>query len=201
MKGLRTAFATGILVLVPILATVDILFWFVNVVEHSVRNYIPTGALPFDFIGLGVLLALAIVLITGALTQNFLGKSLVSLFDAAVRRIPLGGGIYSAIKKFLETVFNPQSDKFKGVVLVQFPRAGVYSIGFRTGVPDPKVAKKLPTKVVNVFVPCTPNPTSGFYLLLPEEDLIPLDITVQEAFKIVISMGIVTSEEAAELKP
>lgn len=198
MKRLRTAFVTGVLILVPLVVTVDILVWFVHFVESSVRNYLPEGLLPFDFTGLGALLAIALILLTGALTQNFVGKSLVQLFDSGVKRIPLGGGIYTAIKKFLETVFNPRSDKFKGVVLVQFPRQGIYSIGFRTGSPDPKVAKKLDSKVVNVFVPCTPNPTSGFYLLAPEEELIPLDISVQEAFKIVISMGIVTSEEATE---
>lgn len=199
MKGLRAAFATGILVLVPLVATVDILVWFVNAVDHSARNYFPLALLSFDFRGLGLILAVALILITGALTQNFVGKSLVRLFDGAVRRIPLGGGIYTAIKKFLETVFNPQSDKFKGVVLVEFPRTGVYSIGFRTGKPDLKISKKLPETLANVFVPCTPNPTSGFYLLVPEAELVPLEISVQEAFKIVISMGIVTSDEPGVL--
>lgn len=196
MKGLRTAFATGILVLVPLVATIEVLFWFVNLVEASARKFFPSDVLaPYDFRGLGVLLALGIVLLTGAFTQNFIGRSLVALFDASVKRIPLGGGIYTAIKKFLETVFNPRSDQFKGVVLVPFPREGMYSIGFRTGQPDTKLTKKLPQKLVNVFVPCTPNPTSGFYLLVPEELLVPLDISVQEAFKIAISMGIVTSDE------
>lgn len=196
MKALRNAFVTGILVLVPLLLTIDILSWFVNSVENSVRKWVPSGLLPYDFRGLAFLLAIAVILLVGFLTQNIVGKALVSWLDHLIRRVPLGGGIYTAIKKFLGTVFNPSSDKFKEVVLVPFPREGMYSVGFRTGSPDPKVAKKLKKqKLANVFVPCTPNPTSGFYLIVPEDELIPLDLPVPEAFKIVISMGLVTSEE------
>lgn len=196
MKSFRNAFVTGILVLVPLLLTIDILSWFVNAVENSVRRFMPTGALPYDFRGLAFLLAIGVILAVGFLTQNFIGKSLVRWLDHLIRHIPLGGGIYTAIKKFLVTVFNPSSDKFKEVVLVPFPREGMYSVGFRTGSPDPKVARKLKSKnLANVFVPCTPNPTSGFYLIVPEDQLIPLDLPVPEAFKIVISMGLVTSEE------
>lgn len=197
MKRLQTAFATGVLVLIPLIATLHILIWFVDAVDVTARTYLFTNFLPFDFKGLGLILAIAIILITGLLTQNFIGRSLVSFLDSLIKRVPLGGGIYSAIKKFLNTVFNPRSDKFKGVVLVPFPSTGLYSVGFRTGNPDPKLVKKTPRPVVNVFVPCTPNPTSGFYLLVEEKDLIPVDMTVQEAFRIVISMGIVTSEEAS----
>ncbi len=196
MKRLRGAFVTGVLVLIPLIATLKIIVWFVDAVDMTTRSYLFTTFLPFDFKGLGILLALAIILVTGALTQNYIGKSLIAFFDSLVKRIPLGGGIYTAIKKFLDTIFNPKNDKFKGVVLVRFPSEGLYSIGFRTGTPDNKIAKKTSVPVVNVFVPCTPNPTSGFYLLVEEKNLIPLDISVQEAFKIVISMGIVTSEEA-----
>jgi len=195
MKKIQGAFVTGILVLIPLIATLNILMWFVDVVDDTARTYLFTGFLPFDFPGLGLALALGIIFLIGVLTQNFVGLALVGFLDALIKRIPLGGGIYSAIKKFLNTVFNPKSDKFKGVVLVQFPSQGLYSIGFRTGTPDAKLVKKISKPVVNVFVPCTPNPTSGFYLLVEEKDLIPVDMPVQEAFKIVISMGIVTSEE------
>ena len=195
MKRLRTALVTGLLVLVPIVLTIDIFLWFVGTIDRMTRNYLPTFYLPFDFKGLGLALGLIIVIVTGFLTQNFIGIWFISLLDTAVKRVPLGGGVYSAIKQFLETVFSSsRSEQFKGAVLVQFPRKGVYSIGFRTGTPDALVAKHLPKKTVNVFVPCTPNPTSGFYLLVEEEDLIPLEMSVQEAFKIVISMGIVRSE-------
>lgn len=197
MRQLRAAFITGILVMVPLMATVDILRWFVRGIDNAARNYLPS--LPFDFPGLGLLIVLGTILFVGALTQNFIGQWLVAMSDQWIKRTPLVGGMYGAIKKFLETVFNPRSDKFSGVALVQFPREGIYSIGFRTGKPAPEIAGKN-ANLVNLFVPCTPNPTSGFYLMVPESELIPLHMSVQEAFKIVISMGIVTGDEAEEHK-
>jgi uncharacterized membrane protein len=201
MKQLRTALVTGILVLVPMMATIDIILWFMQAVENSARHFLPTWVLLFDFKGLGILLAFAFILIAGMFTQNYVGKWVVSLFDTGIRKISIVGGIYGGIKKFLETIFNPRSDQFKGVVLVEFPRQGIYSIGFRTGNPDLKLSQRVPRKLVNVFIPCTPNPTSGFYLLVSESEVIPLELTVQEAFKIVISMGIVHSDEIEGLKP
>ncbi len=198
MKRLRAAFVTGLLVLVPLMATVDLLRWFVRAIDSSAKQYIPIFILPVDFPGLGILLAVLIILLVGALTQNIAGQWLVKFFDQGMRKLPVVGSIYSGIKKFLETILNPQSDKFKGVVLVQFPRAGVYSIGFRTGNPDPKILAKDSRPLTNVFVPCTPNPTSGFYLLVPEDELVTLDISVQEAFRIVVSMGIVQSDELVD---
>ncbi len=199
MKKFRNAFVAGLLVLVPLYATIDLFRWLVNSVERSVRDYLPLNFLPFDFRGLGLLISILVILIAGVVTQNIIGRSFLNWMDGWVARIPLVGGIYKAIKKFLETVFDPKEDKFKGVVLVQFPREGVYSIGFRTGNPDPKLAKHLKEPMVNVFVPCTPNPTSGFYLLVKESELVPLSLSVQEAFRIVISMGLVTSEEPAHV--
>lgn len=200
MKTFRTAFITGLLILVPLMATIDILRWFVRAVDTTARQYIPNYILQIDFPGFGVLLALALIFVIGFLTQNFVGQWLVQLLDVGMRKLPVIGGLYSGIKKFLETILNPQSDKFNGVVLIQFPRPGVYSIGFRTGKPDAKIiGKNLGKNIVNVFVPCTPNPTSGFYLLVPEEELVTLNMTVQEAFRVVVSMGIVTTDEAQNL--
>ena len=198
MKRIRNAFVTGMLILVPVVATIQILGWLIGAVENSVRGILPTSLFPFDFRGLGLLTALLLIFLVGTLTQNYAGRWLVATIDAGIARISIVGGLYSGIKKFLETIFHPGGEKFKGTVLVEFPRKGIYSIGFRTGVPDPKLTRQkgLGKDLVNIFVPCTPNPTSGFYLLVPEEDLVPLDLSVQEAFKIVISMGIVTSEES-----
>lgn len=192
MKQFQRAFVTGILVLVPLLATIDILLWLVGSIDRSVSRFLPE--LPFNFKGFGVLIAFVMITIVGFLTQNMIGGWLVTAMDSSLRRIRVVGGLYSGIKKFLETIISPRSDQFTGVVLVQFPRQGAYSIGFRTGKPDPKLA--VGKELTSVFVPCTPNPTSGFYLLIPESELLPLHISVQEAFKIVISMGLVTSEEA-----
>jgi len=199
MKKLRNAFATGVLVLVPVIVTLDILRWFVRTIDNSARDVIPTSLLPFDFHGLGILLALAIILIIGLLTQNVVGTWFVKTMDDAIRMTPVLGGLYGSIKKFMETLFGQKNDRFKGVVLVEFPRKGLYSVGFRTGDPDPKLFSGVDKALANVFVPCTPNPTSGFYLLVPEDDLVAVNLSVQDAFKIVISMGIVSSEDA--LKP
>jgi len=201
MKRLRDAFVTGCLVLVPVLATIQLLLWVIQTLDENIRNFFPTQILPFDFKGLGILLAIVVIIATGFLTHNYIGELLIRAFDTAIRKVSIIGGIYGSIKKFLETIFNPRNDQFKGAVLVEFPRKGIYSIGFRTGRPDPKIAKKDPRPLTNIFVPCTPNPTSGFYLLVPEDELVPLDISVQEAFKIVISMGIVTSETNAKGMP
>lgn len=194
MKRLRNAFVTGVLILVPAFATLDILMWLIRTVDRMVIRFFPDSLLPYRFHGLGVLMALGIILVVGGLTQNYVGTGIVNLFDTMIRRLGFIGGIYGSIKKFLETILNPSSDKFKGVVLVEFPRNGVYSIGFRTGQPAAKIPHREAKHLVNVFVPCTPNPTSGFYILVPEETLIPLDMTVQEAFKNVISMGIITED-------
>ena len=194
MKTVRKTLLTGVLVLLPLILTLKVAIWFVRNIESTTRQFLPTFLLPFDFPGLGFLLALGVIFIAGLLAQNFMGSWLVGGFDRVFMRIPLGGSLYASIKKFLETVFTPRGTKqFSGVVLVPFPRSGIYSIGFRTGVPDSKIATKLSSPVANIFVPCTPNPTSGFYLLVPEAELIALDIPVQEALKIVLSMGIVTS--------
>jgi uncharacterized membrane protein len=194
MKSLRAAFLTGFLVLVPLLATVQLLFWFIRTVDSNIRGFFPSGILP-DFGGLGLILALSLIFLTGVLAQNYIGRFVVGLFDSSIRRVSIIGGIYGSIKKFLETILNPHDDQFQGTVLVEFPNPGIYSVGFRTGHPDPKITRASSKNLVNVFIPLTPNPTSGFYLLVPEEKLIALDLSVQEAFKIVVSLGIVTSEE------
>src|SRR5690606_35907682 len=123
---------TGILVLVPVMATIDLLLWFIRTIDASARSFIPVSLIPFDFHGLGIVLALAIILVTGALMQNFIGSWLINTFDLAIKRTPVLGGIYGGIKKFMETIFHQRSDRFSGVVLVEFPRTGIYSIGFRT---------------------------------------------------------------------
>jgi uncharacterized membrane protein len=193
VKRIRNWFVTGVLVLVPVMVTINIIIWFINTIDATVRQFFPKTLLP-EIPGLGLLMALAAILIIGLLTHNYVGNWFVNLFDAGIRRLSIVGGIYGGIKKFLETILNPSSDKFKGVVLVEFPRLGMYSIGFRTGQPAAKIPNRESKHLVNVFVPCTPNPTSGFYLLVPEESLIPLDMSVQEAFRNVISMGIVGGE-------
>jgi uncharacterized membrane protein len=195
MKRLRAAFVTGCLVLIPLLGTIQLILWLVRTVDDDLRNIFPTRYLPLDFAGLGIILALVLIILTGLLAQNYIGKFFVTLFDESIRKVTFVGGIYGSIKKFLETILTPGSDQFHGTVLVEFPRQGIYSVGFRTGKPDHRLIKDKTKHLVNIFVPCTPNPTSGFYLLVPEQELIALDLSVQEAFKIIISMGMVTKDD------
>lgn len=189
---------TGVLVLAPLMATINILRWLIVNLDSMVSQYLP-AKITQTYPGLGLLIVFLLILVVGLLTQNFIGQALVNLLDSGVKKLPLVGGIYSTIKKFLATIVNPGSDKFSGVVLVQFPRTGVYSIGFRTGKPDSRIIPKTlddeHAHYVNVFVPCTPNPTSGFYIWVKEKDVTPLDVSVQEAFKIVVSMGIISGDE------
>lgn len=189
---------TGVLVLAPLVATINILKWLIINLDNTVSQFLP-ARITQSYPGLGLASVFLLILIIGTLTQNIVGQWFVNLLDTGVKKLPLVGGIYTTIKKFLATIVNPGSDKFSGVVLVQFPRTGVYSIGFRTGKPDPKIVPKSidneQSHLVNVFVPCTPNPTSGFYLWVKEQDLTPLDMSVQEAFKTVVSMGIISGEE------
>jgi uncharacterized membrane protein len=195
MKEIRVAFVTGVLVLVPVVATINLLIWFVGTVEGSVRKFLPTTLFPVDFPGFALILALGIILLVGMAAKNHLGMALFHYTDAILKRTPLIGGIHSTIRKFLEAVLNPRSNKFHGVVLVPFPSPQLLSIGFRTGNPDKRLGLKENHGLINVFVPCTPNPTSGFYLLVKESDTIAMDISVQDAFKIVVSMGIVSLDE------
>jgi len=194
MKRIRRNFVTGILVLVPLFITINIFRWFIEFVDDVARFYLPDFVLKLYFPGMGLVIALGLILLIGTLAQNFAGEWLLNGFDHLFRRIKFVGGIYGAIRRFLETIFNPRSDRFSAAVLLEFPRSGIYSVGFRTGKPDGKIPDQGKT-LANVFVPLTPNPTSGFYLLVPEEQLIPLSLSVQEAFKLVISLGIVTSED------
>jgi uncharacterized membrane protein len=195
MARFRNIFFSGLFVLLPIFATIQLVTWLINTVDSSTRSFFLTRFLPFDFSGMGLILTFVLIYGVGWSAQYYLGKAFFSTMDGVLRRAPVVGGVYGSLQKFFDAILNPHNDQFSGVVLIEFPRKGIYSIGFRTGNPDPRIAKSIesvPAGFVNVFIPLTPNPTSGFYLLVQEKELIPLDMSVQEAFKNVISMGLVT---------
>jgi uncharacterized membrane protein len=194
----------GILFLVPLMATFMTLRVIVRWMDKSLLllppAYRPEAFLSFKVPGLGAILVVVIVLATGILVRNLLGRRLVLLWDAIVDRIPFVSNFYKAVKQLVETIFYGPARDFKRVVLIEYPRTGLYTLAFVTGVAVGEIQQKTVKKVLNVFVATTPNPTSGFYLMVPEEDIIPLEMSVEDAFKVLMSGGILNPDATAGKK-
>lgn len=157
----------------------------------------PERVLGFNIPGLGVVLAVALVLVTGMIMANLLGRRLVAFWESQLARIPLVRTIYSAIKQIMEAVLATDAKSFRKVLLVEYPRKGVWSLAFMTSDDLGEVQDKTAANVISVFIPTTPNPTSGFVLMVPESDVIELDMSVEEGLKMIISMGVVVPNSAA----
>lgn len=157
--------------------------------------YNPKRLIPFPIPGLGILVVVLVVFLIGLLVKNYVGSRIVEFGERIVYQIPLVRPIYSAVKQLLVAIFSQTGDGFERVVLIEYPRKGIYALGFVTGVARGEVQEVTEQRVLNVFLPTTPNPTSGFYLLVPDSDIIPLKISVEDAFKLIISGGLVSSQE------
>jgi len=205
MLALRKWLVTGLLVVVPLAITAGVLAWVIQLLDQTLEilpdAWHPDRLLGFHIPGLGALLTLAILLGVGAAASNFLGSSLLAWGDALLRRIPVVRGIYSSVKQVSDTVFSDSGNAFRTAVLVQWPRPGVWTLAFITGAPGGEVAQRLaaqaaagqePPQFVSVYVPTTPNPTSGYFLLVPLRECIALDMGVDAALKYIVSMGVVT---------
>lgn len=194
----------GILFLTPLVATFLALRVLVNWVDSSLMllpvQFRPETYLSFKIPGLGFILLFAVLLVTGLLVRNFLGRKLVEIWDFLLSKIPFVSTLYGAVKQLAEAIFSGSSKDFQRVVLLEYPRRGVYTLAFVTGTAAGEIQRRTPKTVTNLFVPTTPNPTSGFYLMVPEEDLIQLDMSVEDAFKVLISGGIVNPENSARKK-
>jgi uncharacterized membrane protein len=205
MAAVRRWLLAGLLVLVPLIVTVWLLNWFIGTLDQTLQilpgNWHPDKLLGFHIPGFGVLLALAIVLAMGAVATNFFGKKLVSWWDALLSRIPIVRSIYSSVKQVSDTLFSENGNAFRKALLVQWPREGVWTIAFQTGMPGGDVANHLPGDYLSVYVPTTPNPTGGYFVMLPKADCIELKMSVDEALTYVISMGVVVPGSAAAYKP
>jgi uncharacterized membrane protein len=194
-------FITGLLIVVPLYLTIYIFSLIVGYMD-TILKFLPKPLQPdtylsFHIPGLGVIFTIVVIFIIGLLTTNLFGKKLVAMGDGILARIPFFRSIYKPIKQFMETFFVAGYSGFRKVVLVEFPRKGMYSVGFVTGVATGEVqAKANMEKVVNVFLPTTPNPTTGFYILIPERDIIPLEMSVEDAFKLIITGGMVSPENS-----
>jgi uncharacterized membrane protein len=182
---------TGLLIWIPFGITV----WVINLVVTTMDSLLPAaleprGWLGVDIPGLGVVLAFAVVFLTGLLTANIIGQRLLALWEATLSRIPFFKSIYVSVKQVSDTLFSSSGQAFRRALLVQYPRQGSWTIAFQTGTPGGDVVNHLRGEYVSVYVPTTPNPTSGFFLMMPRADVVELDMTVDEALKYVISMGV-----------
>ncbi|HKB53290.1 MAG TPA: DUF502 domain-containing protein [Ramlibacter sp.] len=195
MSAVRKWLVAGLLVVVPVAITVSVLQWIIGTLDRTLL-ILPESWQPDRFIGvhipgLGVLLTLAILLLVGAAVSNFFGKKLVTWGDALVARIPVVRSIYSSVKQVSDTLFSPGGNAFRKAVLVQWPLPGVWTVAFVTGAPGGEVARHLQGEHVSVYVPTTPNPTGGYFVMLRKSDCVELKMSVDEALKYVISMGVV----------
>lgn len=196
---LRRYFIAGLLVWVPLLVTLFVIRIMVQVIDQSL-TLLPTAYQPqnwfgFDIPGLGLLFTATVVFVTGIAVTNFLGNKIVHWGEKIVERIPLVRSIYSAVKQILHTVFNHSEVAFRKVLLVQYPREGSWSIAFQTNSGFKEGEEKLSTELVTVFIPTTPNPTSGFLLMVPKAEVIELKMAVDDALKMVISLGVVLPQQ------
>ena len=197
---LRAYFFAGILITAPISITFYLAWLFVTFVDSKVTplipdKYNPAEYLPFGLPGLGLVIVLVVLTLIGALTAGFFGRMIMRFYEGLLAQMPVVRNVYGAIKQIIETVLAQQSTAFRQAVLIEYPRRGLWAIAFITGRTKGEVDKLTEADTVNVFLPTTPNPTSGFLLFVPKEDVVPLAMPVEEAIKMVIAAGIVTAPD------
>jgi uncharacterized membrane protein len=207
VKRIRRYLVAGILVWVPLGITLLLINFLVGVMDRTLGlipvAYRPETLLGFQIPGLGVILTIVILLVTGVLVANFVGRSVIGGWESLLERIPIVRSIYSAAKNFAEIVFSDSGKAFKKVYLVEYPRKGIYTLTFQTATEMGEVQARTGEEVICCFVPTTPNPTSGFIIIVPKADVIELDMTVDEAAKLIMSLGVVipkwTKQQTQEL--
>jgi len=192
---MKKYFVTGLLIWVPLAITLWVLNLIVGTMDQSLlllpAKLRPENLFGFNIPGLGAILTLLVVFLTGLVTANILGQRLVLFWEALLGRIPVVKSIYYSVKQVSDTLFSSSGEAFRKALLVQYPRPGSWTIAFQTGVPGGDVARHLQGDYISVYVPTTPNPTSGFFLIMPRADVIELDMSVDDALKYIISMGVV----------
>jgi len=193
---LKNVFLAGLAVAIPVGLTIYILIFLIDLMDGLLR-VIPAGLHPDQFLGfripgLGVIATLILIFIAGLIATSYAGGKFFRLAESLVDRIPLVRGIYQAIKQIVQTMVSKEGQSFKKVVLVEFPREGLFTAAFVTGTATGELREKTGGRCLNLFVPTTPNPTSGYYLIVPEESVTALEMSVEEAFKLIISGGMIS---------
>jgi uncharacterized membrane protein len=197
---MRKYFITGLLILVPLAITAWVLNLVISTMDQSLlfvpERWQPRTLIGFDIPGLGTLLTIIIVFLTGLLTNNLVGNYVVRLWEKLLTRIPVVSSLYSSVKQVSDTLFSSSGNAFRKAVLVPYPHQNSWTIAFLTGAPGGDVKNHLVGEYVSVYVPTTPNPTSGFFLMMAKKDVVELDMTVDAALKYIVSMGVVAPEDA-----
>lgn len=192
MRAVKTYFITGLLIWAPLVITLWVIGLLVDTLENVVPKFLsPQALFGMDLPGFRILLVLLVLFATGLFAANFLGRSIVERWESLLGRIPLVRSIYLSVKQVSDTLLKPNGQAFRQAVMVRFPHADAWTIAFLTGKPGGEVASHLDQEHVSVYVPTTPNPTSGYFLMLPRSQVIPLEMTVDAALKYVVSMGVV----------
>jgi len=203
---LRNYFLTGLILVGPIYVTINLTWWFINWVDDLVRPVIPAAFrtetyLPFHVPGLGLIIALVALTLLGFLTANLVGRTLVEFGENILHRMPIVRPIYKTMKQIFETLFSKSGSSFRKVALVEFPAPGMWSLVFLSQAPSRDIVAHLPeTEHVSAFMPCTPNPTTGFFFYVPRKDIVELDISVEGAMTLLMSAGMVQPNGEAQKK-
>lgn len=196
MSFIRKYLISGLLVWLPIWVTILVIKFLVDILQSSLmllpHQYQPDTLIGFHIPGIGVVITLVIIFLTGVIAANFVGSRLFALWDAFIGRIPLVRSVYMGVKQVSQTLFTPGGQSFRKVLLVEYPRVGMWSLAFQTGDSTPAVDHALGgDAMVSLFIPTTPNPTSGFLMMVPRKNVIEMDMSVDQALKFIISLGVV----------
>jgi uncharacterized membrane protein len=199
---MKKYFITGLLVLVPLVVTFWLLSTLIEILDQSLlilpEDWRPQKLFGFSIAGLGALLTVAVIFITGVIATNFFGQQLILLWEELLSRLPVIKSIYYSVKQVSDTIFSDSGNAFRKALLIEYPRKGTWTVAFLTGQPEGDVKNHLLGEYVSVYVPTTPNPTSGFFLMIPTADVVELDMTVDQALKYIISMGTVAPDIKSE---
>ena len=195
MKRLRNYFISGLLFWIPLSLSVIVIKFFLELIDSFIpQKYLPESIFNLDTTipGSGIILVLLVILITGVMVTNILGRKVVALWERVLNKIPGFRNIYNVLKKVSDTVFNTSTESFRKAFLIQYPSKGIWVIAFQSGNYRGEAESIIGEEIMNLFVPTTPNPTSGFFVMMAKKDAFVLDMSVEEAFKLVISAGVVT---------